>query len=122
VFLRFELQQITMWFQQYCKGTKHINCNEKAVGFTAHVCEELNVLNVMLLKLKMAMCVNHYMNCYIACCGGVFVIVKTFSSRAYSKLFRVFFVLAPKGYRNSAVFNIPISRRIENMCHHSECG
>jgi hypothetical protein len=53
----------------------------------------------------MAMCVNRYMNYYIACCDGVCVIVKTFSSRAYSKLLRVFFVLAPKGYRNSAVFN-----------------
>ena len=72
--------------------------------------------------MKMVMCVNHYMNYYIACCDGVYVIVKTFSGRAYSKLFRVFLVLAPKGYRNSAAFNLAISRRIESMCHNSECG
>jgi hypothetical protein len=72
--------------------------------------------------MKMVMCVNHFMNCYIACCDGVYVIVKNFSSRAYSKLSRVFLILASKGYRNSAAFNLAISRRIESMCHHSECG
>jgi hypothetical protein len=70
----------------------------------------------------MVMCVNRYMNCYIACCDGVYVIVKTFGSRAYSKLFRVFLVLAPKGYQNYAACNLAISGRTENMWHHSECG
>jgi len=30
--------------------------------------------------MKMVMCVNHFMNCYIACCDGMYVIVKTFGT------------------------------------------